>query len=400
MVSKKDLNKLNLMNEENAVMEQNPSVKSGRQRGEQMTKKLFLFLVFVLFAFSSCTTYKGFTTFQNVEVKLDAYSNKENASPNKKVALMICNDENIPKHDLKNLELEGYIKKVLDSKGYTFTKNQEEANIIIFYEYGISDPKVYTSQRIVPIWGQTGVSSSTTETRYTYSGKPYQHTTYTPNYGKIGENVVTDTKIKYLRWVNISAFDADYYRKTGEDKMLWLTEIQSEGESDDLRYIFPYMLVAAKEYIGQNVNNRISVNIPNNPADKQVLEVKDALVTIIINQATAGYKDPQATVYQNVYKNGELFIKAGTPVNIKNRKRIKHGLILSKISTTSVYGNNINFNGGYYFAGKDNSNIRHTGFMITVCSTFILSPIGVPLWCVGDAHAKIPAGTLLYLEME
>jgi hypothetical protein len=357
----------------------------------------FLFLIAILLVFSSCTTLTNvYRTSSYVGVELDSYSNKENL-PAKKVALMVCNNENIPKHDLKNLELESYIKKVLQSKGYSFTQNNEEANIIIFYEYGISDPNVYVSERVVPIWGQTGIRSA--HTTYTGSSK---HTTYTPSYGTIGSNVVTDTEITYVRWANISAFDADYYRKTGEDKMLWLTEIKSEGTTDNLRSIFPYMLVAAREYIGQSVTNRVSVNIPADPIDKRVIDFKDALVTVVINKATTGRKPIQATVYQDVYRNNELFIKAGTIVNAKS-KRSCNNLNLLSFSTTSVYGNNINlvgFNQPYFFRGKDMDDVRWVGRGLCLYSLFFLSPIGIPLWCAGDYHAKIPAGTLFYLEME
>lgn len=159
---------------------------------------------------------------------------------------LFCNDENIPKHDLKNLELEGYVKKALAPKGYTFTNNNEDANVVIFYEYGVSDPRFYTSEKIVPVWGVTGIGASittTTRQRTPITGRPYtqQSTFNIPSYGQVGERVVTQTATKYLCWANISAYDADYYRKTGEDKMLWLIEIQSENESNNLRFVFPYI---------------------------------------------------------------------------------------------------------------------------------------------------------------
>jgi hypothetical protein len=326
--------------------------------------------------------YHGFYEYCDVPVQLDAYSNKENIS-NKKVALMVCNDENIPKYDLKNLEFESYIKKMLTPKGYSFTENKDEANIVIFYEYGISDPQVYTSQRIVPVWGQTGISSSTTTTHKNSSGKPYTTTTYSPSYGKIGEKVVTDTKITYICWANISAFDADYFRKTGEDKMIWLTEIQSEGKNDNLRAIFPYLMAAAQGYIG-STGNRVKVKILSNPVDKRVIEIKDALVTVIINQATTGrkYENLMATIYEDVYRNGELFIRAGTPVNI-TMFQTRYGSGLTNFSTTSVYGNNISL--GRFDSG-----------LTTTCYRSDRS-----LYCIRKGYrVKIPAGTLIYLEME
>jgi len=389
-----------------------------------LKSKRNLFAIFILttFALSSCTTLTSVhQPYQYVNVKLDAYSNKENVPPNKKVALMVCNDGNIPKHDLKNIELEGYIKKVLEPKGYAFTKDEKEADIVIFYEYGISDPRYYTSEKIVPVWGVTGIGASVTTSmrqRTPITGRPYtQSTTFNiPSYGQVGERVVTETTIKYLCWVNISAYDADYYRKTGEDKMLWLTEIQSETTSDNLRFVFPYMMAAAKYHIGQNRSNRISYSIPANPVDKEVLELKNTLVTIRINQATKGKKDPQATVNQDVYRDGELIIRAGTPVQMlqkkcwtlgrpgawrnSNRKTTQLGLDLYNFSTTSVYVNNIDLKGNYLFTGELRYGLWNTGWGFISCSLGALSPIGIPLICNAKKRPKVPAGTLLYLEME
>jgi hypothetical protein len=368
----------------------------------QMPHKVnFLLFIIAVFVFGSCTiTSKTYSVEGRVWVSLDAYSNKENFK-NKSVAMVICNDTTISKYDLKNLEFESYIKTMLAAKGYSFTNNNDEANIIIFYEYGISDPKVYTSQQVVPVWGQTGVSSSRTVSGTSF-GKPYTKTTYEPSYGVVGSNVVTNTTTTYVRWANISAFDADYYRETGDDKMIWLTEIQSEGSSDDLRYIFPFLLVAAEEYIGQNTMEKITVRLPSNPVDKKVLEVKNTLVTVILNQATAGRKDPQATVVEDVYKNGELYIKAETPVSVKRTRSYKD-LLLSDFSTTSVHGNKVSLKGSYLFYGKLNDGVREAGktiFIIGGACLFCLTPIGLPMWLADDYHAKVPEGTLLYLGTE
>ncbi|MDR1415023.1 MAG: hypothetical protein LBI96_04345 [Odoribacteraceae bacterium] len=359
----------------------------------------FLLFIVAIFAFSSCSiTSKTYLVNSHVDVNINAYGGNV---INSKTAMVICNDPTIKKYDLKNLEFESYVKTILATKGYSFTDNNDEANVIIFYEYGISDPKVYTSQRVVPVWGQTGISSSRTEVGTSF-GKPYSRTTYTPSYGVVSSDVVTDTDITYVRWTNISAFDADYYRKTGEDRMLWLTEIQSEGSSDDLRYIFPFLLTAAREYIGQNHPTKIKVSLALDPADKSVLEVKNTLVTVVVNQATAGRKDPQATVVKDVYRNGELYIKEGMPVSIE-RTRKSEDLLLSGFSTTSVYGNKVSLKGAYRVIGKDNQKMRNIGrdlSAISVITVFTILPITLPMAFAGDYHAKVPEGTVFYLEME
>jgi hypothetical protein len=378
------------------TMESGNHSKNGVSPKNHKSRVHFLLFIIAILAFGSCTiTSKTYNVYNRVGVKLDAYSNKENIT-NKKVAMVVCNDTTIPKYDLKNQEFESYVKTMLTEKGYSFTNNNDEANIIIFYEYGISDPRVYTSQQVVPVWGQSGISSSRTVIGTSF-GRPYARTTYEPSYGVVGSNVVTNTTTAYVRWANISAFDADYYRETGEDKMIWLTEIRSEGSTDDLRAIFPYLLAAAKEYIGQNHTNKINVSLSSDPVDKRVLEVKSALVTVVVNQATTGRKDPQAKVVEDVYRDGELYIKAGTPVSIE-RTRIYEDLLFSDFSTTSVYGNKVPLKGRYRMNGANNKEVREAG--VIVACTVILLPIGMIMMFADDTHAKVPEGTLFYLEME
>jgi len=341
-----------------------------------ITKKSFFILFIAILAFSSCTTYKGFTTFENVNVGFDAYASKENTY-SKKVAMLVCNLENIPKSDLKNLELEDYIKKTLTPKGYNFTSKKEEANMVISYEYGVSEPKVYT----IPI-GQKVVKSN----------------------GIFGGGVVTETVTKtitkYLCWLNIKAFDTDYYRKTGEDKMLWHIEIQSENETDNLRYIFPYMLTAASEYIGQSHSNRITVNVPSNPVDKRVMELKGTLVKVITNQSTTGKKDPKITIYEDVYKDGNLLIKAGTPVELNVKKGKGAHFNLNNFSTISFYNNNIWLKGNYQFNGEYTKAYTAAIIMLCIPGPNALFPVWIPLLAAGKKRAKLPEGTLLYLEIE
>jgi len=382
----------------------------------------FLFLIGALFAFSSCSiTRSTWVTQSSIPVKIDAYSERESLP--KKVAFLVCNDERIPKSDLKNRQLEGYLKKALTPRGYSFTDNIEEANISIFYEYGISNPRYYTAEKIVPVWGVTGIGASVTTTqagRNIITGRPQiQSTTInTPMYGQVGERVVTETTAKFLCWANISAYDADYYRKTGEDKMLWLTEITSETENDNLREIFPYMMAAAKENIGQSRSERIHYNIPSSPDHPSVIDIKGGTpVTVRLNQDTKGKKDPQATVVYDVYRDGELIIRAGTPVKMEMKRDYPYwkaknscSLTLQNFSTTSVYGNNVSLKGNFTFNGarswgKKEPNDSNWNYGAPVAHIwgaifFWLVPVSVPYLVSSDYRAKVPAGTLLYFEIK
>jgi len=370
-------------------------------------RSLILFVTVLTLNYCSVYTTQ-FSTYQNLNVTLNSYSANQTAV-NKPVVLLVCNDANIQKNDLRNLELESYIKRSLLLKGYTFTDNERDANIVVFYEYGVSDPRVYTYERIEPIWGVTGIASSVTTTarqRNPNTGRSLtlQYTYNTPSYGQIGERIVTESHTRYLCWANLSAYDADYYRRTGEDKMLWLTEIQSENQSDNLRVILPYMIAAAKEHIGQN-RNRINVNISTDPVDPRLLELLGTLVIVQLDETATGKDGQRASVYQDVYRNGELIIRAGTYVKMAQTTRRPAdklppegrnlpSLELFNFSTTTVYGKNIPLKGEYLFTGEWREGMGIIGAL--------LSPliIGIPLLCNAQKRPHVPIGTLLFLEMQ
>jgi hypothetical protein len=322
-----------------AAMEQKPFEKRESLKC-QKSKENYILITFITVIVLFCS----YTTKGQMPVSINSYSNRENL-PSKKIALLVCNDENIPKYDLKKLDIERYIKKTLEQKNYTFTSDNDSANIVIFYEYGISDPKEYTTQKIVPVWGEIGISSSTTTTYRSIGGNLHTRTRYNPSYGQIGERVEEEKHTSYMKWANIAAFDTDFYRQTGEDKMLWLVEISNEDSSNDIRFIFPYMMAATTEYIEKNSIKKITKTIKR--WDKFVLFLTDNIVVkISFNKSTSRRKGEShvVTVYEDVYQDGKLFIKAGTTVEFLRKKetRYKGGYYyLYEFSTTSVYGDKV-----------------------------------------------------------
>jgi hypothetical protein len=276
-------------------------------------------------------------------VEINAYSSNESLS-GKKIALLVCNDENIPKNDLKNLEFERHIKKVLEAKGYTFTSDHDKADVVVFYEYGISDPIEYTSQRTVPVWGQTGIAGSKTTQKRDFLGRTVYETRNIPSRGVVGSRVETNTHTKYLKWANINAYDADFYRQTGEDRMLWIIEMTNTNSENDLRYIFPRMMAAAYSYIGQSSGAKQTERI----SDSNPMIYPDRLLTAVVNEPIKNKRDNiNITVHQDMYRDGRLFIKAGTPVSVGSVTRSGLGgqryLFLHSLSTTSVDGNPVAF---------------------------------------------------------
>ena len=204
------------------------------------------------------------------QVNVDSISSGELLSDSKCVILPV--DPNAVSNQLQYKEYSEYIKRALEKRGYTLTGNMDEAEVVVFLKYGISEP--HESLHSIPVWGQTGVSSSHTMGTISSfgSGMASYHgsTTYTPEYGITGYRTVT--RITYTRFIILDAYDLEEYRKTNEEVQLWRTTTISTGSLGDLRRLFPVMVAASTEYIGENTGKQIKIVLYEN--DKRVQESK------------------------------------------------------------------------------------------------------------------------------
>jgi len=172
-------------------------------------------------------------------------------------------------NDLQFQEFSNYIKKALIKKGCEIVNTIDEADQVVMLAYAISGPQNYTAD--VPLWGPTGIESSTTYGNIYSSGNNtsyYGTTTYNQTYGITGVAQVRRTF--YVRTIMLIAFDWKLFKTKKVEKQLWKTDIVSIGNSNDLRYVFPYMIVAAEQYISTNTTHAVTVKINEN--DSRVKE--------------------------------------------------------------------------------------------------------------------------------
>ena len=155
-------------------------------------------------------------------------------------------------------ELSQYVKKVLISNGYKEAADAETADVVIFFGYGIGEPKSAQVNVPIPVFGRTGVANAfTTGTSF---GNSYNaSTTITPSYGITGVMNLTETETTYQRWLRLSGVDPQSLRSPSAPIEMWKVEVKSEGLSGDLRYILPFMAYASKAYIGSSSGKQIEV---------------------------------------------------------------------------------------------------------------------------------------------
>lgn len=194
--------------------------------------------------------------------------------------------KNIDNNDLQFKEYERYIDKALKKKGF-IKGNFENAEIAIFLSYGISDPQKNIETYSVPVWGKTGVSSSTTYGNShtcgtlntygnmgNYQGNTYSRkTTYhTPTYGVVGYRNETMRYTTFTRYFQLNAIDLKDYKLNKKQTHLWITTVRSTGANGNLREIFPILVAASNDFIATNTGKRVQIILTQD--DSRVLEIK------------------------------------------------------------------------------------------------------------------------------
>ncbi|MCS1409230.1 MAG: hypothetical protein M2R45_02410 [Verrucomicrobia subdivision 3 bacterium] len=190
--------------------------------------------------------------------------------------VILPGNQDVTPDNLQFREYAAYVERALIRRGFHPASRLEEPDLAIFLSYGIGDPKEHFYSYSLPIFGQTGVSSSTTYgtiSSYSDGFASYSGTTYyTPTYGITGYSNHVGTRVTYTRHILIDA--VNYTASTSQDKLVpvWKCAITSTGSSDDLRRVFPIMLGAAAQYLGVDTGQTIAVKLYKD--DPRVLRIK------------------------------------------------------------------------------------------------------------------------------
>ncbi|HID69608.1 MAG TPA: DUF4136 domain-containing protein [Desulfobacterales bacterium] len=230
-------------------------------------RKSIVLLLLTVFLLLGCAIGPSFL------VKVDSISIPEVIS--EKTFILLPGLKDVNSNDLQFKEYASYVERALTSAGYIKAKDFKDARIAIFLSYGIGAPKEHVYSYSLPVWGQTGVSSSTTYgtiTSYGSYGTFRGTTTYTPTYGITGYTTHIGSYTTFFRFLILDAVDLKKYRRSGKVIHIWRTTVTSRGSSGDLRRVFPVLVAAAKPYIGTNTGKQLDITLTEQ--DKAVLEIK------------------------------------------------------------------------------------------------------------------------------
>jgi hypothetical protein len=121
-----------------------------------------------LFLFLACAV--------SYQVEVNSLASPE--ATTKKKFVILPGMEGVELQELQFQEFARYVKKALESKGYTEAQNAYDADVAVFLNYGIGAPKetVYFHTKLV--YGRTGGGTSTIDVS-SVGPDGYSHTTGT-----------------------------------------------------------------------------------------------------------------------------------------------------------------------------------------------------------------------------
>jgi len=190
--------------------------------------------------------------------------------------ILLPGNEGVTWEDLQFQEYSRYVQRALEARGFRPAEQPEDADVAIVLSYGIGDPQTRQYTYSLPVWGQTGVSSSHTYGTATAYGNTASYsgtTTYTPSYGITGYTSHVGSVTTYFRYALITAYDFAEFRATEKQIQLWRTTITSSGSSGDLRRVFPILVSASVPHLGTNTGQQVEVQLYE--SDDAVRAIRD-----------------------------------------------------------------------------------------------------------------------------
>jgi hypothetical protein len=173
---------------------------------------------------------------------------------------------NVQPEELLFREFRYQTERALLHEGFIASEDQS-AEVAIFLSYGIGEPQLHYETITRPTFGLVPGGTYSVDTQsQTFGSATYTRGTVRERQqlAVTGYKTRTRTKVKYDRFLTVSAVDLAYYKATGKIGEMWRTTVTSIGSSDDLRRIFPVMMAAAMRRLAVSTPGKVDVDITEN----------------------------------------------------------------------------------------------------------------------------------------
>ena len=200
----------------------------------------------ILLLLNACSTAQHSLVIRS---DIDALATQD-AQEKRHFVIVPANKEIMPQ-DLQFLEFKGYIEKALLQRGFVKANQFEQGDVFVYLNYGVGEPQTQQYSYEVPIWSDFGY--------YPYSRRYGFYPRM--SYGVAGYAQRVQTYKVYTRYLTLEAYDMPVDLNQQAAKQLWKISVRSQGQSNDLRFVFPYMVTAMQPYLGRNSGHMLSVDI-------------------------------------------------------------------------------------------------------------------------------------------
>ncbi|MGY6276503.1 DUF4136 domain-containing protein [Methylomonas sp. MgM2] len=224
---------------------------------------------------TACTT-----TPKLIQIRSDIDALTTSDVSNKHHFVILPANKDIKEQDLQFKEFKAYLEKALGKRGFVKADTLQDGDVVLFLNYGVSEPQTYQYAYNVPAWYGFGGTYPYYRWGWYYPMSPY----YTQR---------IETYLMYRRYLSLEAYDMTAYVQNKTPVQLWKISVQSQGLSNDLRLIFPYMVTAMQPYIGSNTGHMVTVDVDqSDPLFQDILLSNPYRVTPIAPQKEKSSSNP------------------------------------------------------------------------------------------------------------
>ncbi|HVP18544.1 MAG TPA: hypothetical protein VMU36_06060 [Spirochaetia bacterium] len=164
-------------------------------------------------------------------------------------------------NDLEFAEYAKYVDYALSKAGHQKAKSIDDASEAIFLYYGIGNPGPHRYTFWLPGSDTTESSSLTAPDNIIAYG--------TWGISGVGGDQQNQGSCRYI---SLSAVDLVKYKEERHVLESWRMEISSTGSSNDLRLVFPVMIAASENYLGQDTRKILYRTLTDE--DPQVVDMR------------------------------------------------------------------------------------------------------------------------------
>ena len=230
--------------------------------------RVFAFLAF--FILQGCVVRVGDHT-PSVVTQVSSLASPESSAL--KLYKIMPSSQDVSEHSLQFKEYSSYVNRLLKMKGFELAGDHQVPEIIVFIGYGVGEPEESYYSYDVPIIGTAPTGS--------YSVSTIGSTTTVTEHKALtvtGYSSHTRKKTSFTKHFEITAMSVAAYLENEEFQPIWETTVISRGREYDLRYVFPYLVAASKDYIGRDSGRIVSVQIRQDNLVKRYIEGLESIV--------------------------------------------------------------------------------------------------------------------------